>query len=106
MQTGAVSAKSTLILSRTPTVGEPLYLRQNRLIFEGHFINNNNDRINPQIFTVWDKSNDQWRWKGTCDIHYIQWDAEGNLYLKVGDQYHWNNVDAGAVLYFNIAGFL
>ena len=106
MQTGSVSTKSNLILSRTPTVGPTLYLRQNRLIFEGKFYNNNNDRINPQVFTVWDRANDQWRWKGTCDIQYMQWDNEGNLRIQCGMQVHWNKVDEGSLLYFNVAGFM
>ena len=103
---GTVSSRNVIKLSQTPTVGAQFYQRTNKMIFEGKFVNNNTERVNPQIFTVWDRSNGKWRWKATCNIHYMQYDAAGNILIDVGDQVHWNKVDEGNTLYINIAGFL
>ena len=101
-----VSSRNIIKLSQTPTVGAQFYQRTSKMIFEGQFINSNTERVNPQIFTAWDRSNGKWRWKATCNIHYMQYDAAGNILIDVGDQVHWNNVDAGNTLYITIAGFL
>ena len=103
---GTVSSRNVIKLSETPTVGAQFYQRTNKMIFEGKFVNNNTERVNPQIFTVWDRSNGKWRWKATCNIHYMQYDGAGNILIDVGDQVHWNKVDEGNTLYINIAGFL
>ena len=106
MTNGSLTARDTIKLARTPANAPAFFKRTNKLIFEGKFVNNNNDRIDPQIMTFWDISNGEWRWKGSADIHYIQYDGDGNLMINLGEQVRWNNVDAGNLIYINIAGFL
>ena len=106
MTNGSLTARDTIKLARTPANAPAFSKRTNKLIFEGKFVNNNNDRIDPQIMTFWDISNGEWRWKGSADIHYIQYDGDGNLMINLGEQVRWNNVDAGNLIYINIAGFL